>query len=664
MSYCLNPNCPQPQNSDQATVCQTCGFSLRLANRYRPLTFIAQGGFGRTLLARDEQQQQLCIIKQFYLSGLNARPQSSPPLPLSPSPKSPTHPPIHSSTAAQLFRQEAQRLKDLGQHPQIPSFIDYIEQEDGQYLIQAFINGQTLTQWLADKGVWSEAQVRSLLKDLLPVLEFMHQAQVIHRDIKPDNIIYPSSVSKPVLVDFGAAKLATATALQQTGTVIGSACYAAPEQAMGKAIFASDIYGLGVTCLYLLTGEHPFELYSVAEDRWVWTPYVQPPVSSRLTYVLNKMTRRSVQQRYQSVAEVLADLNAPLKARSHSKIHWPSPSKLLRRNSATESAPPLTEQKSELPTPRTPGQTWICQQTLTHKTQGIATLSVSPDGYTLVVGHTNGTIRIWDLKAGLLAHTFSRPVLGIGSGHRDRITTLCFDQTGNLLASSDAEGKIKLWDMRHWQQIASYANDAWGTTAIALSGDGNWLVSGNSVGEIRLCKLSSGEQASKTQPFRTLTLGCDRITKLVLNPTGTQLIVASRNGTTTSWDLVNQQQRYQLTAHAGAITDLAIDPNWRMLVTSSSDGTAKLWDMVTGSLRHTLAKHCGGITAIAISPDAETVATGGQDNQILLWDRSSGDPVARLAHTWAIHSLSFAPNSTTLVSGSQDETIKIWLKQG
>lgn len=680
MSYCLNPNCPQPQNSDPATVCQTCGFNLRLANRYRPVKFIAQGGFGRTLLAMDEQQQQLCIIKQFYLSGLNARSQSSPPLPLSPSPsqssasspKSPNPSLPHSltpslkTTAAQQFRQEAQRLKDLGQHPQIPSFIDYIEQDDGQYLIQTFIDGQTLTQWVTEKGVWSEAQVRSLLNDLLPVLEFMHQAQVIHRDIKPDNIIYPSVASKPVLVDFGAAKLATVTALQQTGTVIGSAGYAAPEQAMGKAIFASDIYGLGVTCLYLLTGEHPFELYSVAEDRWVWTPYVQPPVSSRLTYVLNKMTRRPVQQRYQSVAEVLADLNAPMKARSHSKIRWPSPSKLLRhRDSATEPGATQTNQILEpAATPRVPAQTWICRQTLTHKAQGIATLSASPDGCTLVVGHTNGTIRIWDLKAGLLAHTFARPLLGMGNGHRDRITDLCFDQTGNCLVSSDAEGRIKLWDMRHWQQIASYAGDAWGTTAIALSGNGNWLVSGNLRGEIRFFNLSSVEQSARAQPFRTLTLGCDRITKLALNPTGTHLIAASRDGTTTIWDLKNQQQLYQLTANAGAITALAVDPNWRILVTSSSDCTVKLWDIATGGLCHTLAKHRGGITAVAISPDAQTVATGGQDNQILLWDRSSGALVARLAHTWAINSLSFAPNSTTLVSSSQDETIKIWLKQG
>ncbi|MGP1382083.1 MAG: protein kinase domain-containing protein [Thainema sp.] len=693
MSYCLNSNCPQPQNPDQATVCQTCGFSLRLANRYRPLKFIAQGGFGRTLLAKDEQQQQLCIIKQFFLSESNARfsarqqnrIQSSPPQPSASSPKSSSPSLPHSltpslqTTAAQQFRQEAQRLQDLGQHPQIPSFIDYIDREDGQYLIQAFIDGSTLTQLVAKNGVWSELQVRSLLNDLLPVLDFMHQAQVIHRDIKPDNIIYPSATSKPVLVDFGAAKLATVTALQQTGTVIGSAGYAAPEQTMGKAIFASDIYGLGVTCLYLLTGEHPFELYSVAEDRWVWTPYVQPPVSSRLTYVLNKMTRRSVQQRYQSVAEVLADLNAPMKLRSQSQIRWPSPSKLLRnRNSVPDSATEFAESITTLAnnpasepttTPQAPPQNWICWQTLTQNTQGITTLAVSPDGYTLVVGHTNGTLRIWDLKAGLLAHTFSRPILGLGSGHRDRITGLSFDQTGNLLASSSTDGSIKLWDMRHWQQMASYAGDNWGTTAIALSGDSTRLVSGNSTGEVRVFNLTAfnltaaKRTSAKSQPDAILSVQRDRIVALALNPTGTRLIAASRNGTVTIWDLEQQCPLHQPTAHADAITDIAVDPNWRILVTGSCDRTVKLWDLSTGHLRHTLVKHRDGITAVAISADARTVATGSQDNQILLWDSASGSVVTQLNHTWAICSLSFAPNSTTLVSASQDETIKIWRKQ-
>ena len=190
MSYCLNPACAQPQNSDTAIACQTCGSDLLLCDRYRPLRPIAQGGFGRTFLGRDQGQPDtpLCVIKQFLPDSPN---QSS------------------RAEGERLFRQEAERLQQLGQHPQIPALLDFVERQDGQYLIQAWIAGQTLEQQLEASGAWTEAQVRSLLNQLLPVLQFIHQAQVIHRDIKPSNIIYPASGKLPVLVDFGASKVAT-----------------------------------------------------------------------------------------------------------------------------------------------------------------------------------------------------------------------------------------------------------------------------------------------------------------------------------------------------------------------------------------------------------------------------------------------------------------------
>ena len=125
-----------------------------------------------------------------------------------------------------------------------------------------------------------------LLADLLPVLQFIHERNVIHRDIKPENIIRRRSpsisgslssatvVGSHVLVDFGAAKFVTAAALMETGTRIGSAVYVAPEQVRGKAIFASDIYSLGVTCIHLLTSVSPFELMDM-DGSWIWRDFLE-----------------------------------------------------------------------------------------------------------------------------------------------------------------------------------------------------------------------------------------------------------------------------------------------------------------------------------------------------------------------------------------------------
>ncbi|MRW06251.1 protein kinase domain-containing protein, partial [Staphylococcus aureus] len=155
-------------------------------------------------------------------------------------------------------------------------------------------------------------QIRQLLNDLLAVLQFCHQRQVIHRDIKPENIIRrsplaPLSKGGPggdlVLVDFGAAKIAGNTALNQTGTSIGSPEYVAPEQIRGKAIFASDIYSLGATCVCLLTARSPFDSYDINNDTWIWRQYLKTPVNQQLGKVLDKMLESIPVRRYQTVEE-------------------------------------------------------------------------------------------------------------------------------------------------------------------------------------------------------------------------------------------------------------------------------------------------------------------------------------------------------------------------
>ncbi|OUL22514.1 serine/threonine-protein kinase [Nostoc sp. 106C] len=289
MSYCLNPRCPKPENSDVVKFCLTCGSKLLLKERYRAIQPIGQGGFGRTFLAVDEDKpsKPRCVIKQFYpqAQGTNT-----------------------VQKAVELFTQEAVQLDELGKHPQIPELLAYFTQDDRQYLVQEFIDGKNLAQELVEQGAFNEVQIRQLLNDLLTVLKFCHARQVIHRDIKPENIILRASDAKLVLVDFGASKSATNTALNRTGTSIGSPEYVAPEQIRGRAIFASDIYSLGATCIRLLTERSPFDSYDINNDAWIWQQYLKTPVSNELSRILNKMLESIPIRRYQTADEVLNDL--------------------------------------------------------------------------------------------------------------------------------------------------------------------------------------------------------------------------------------------------------------------------------------------------------------------------------------------------------------------
>jgi serine/threonine protein kinase len=155
--------------------------------------------------------------------------------------------------------------------------------------------------------VFDEAKVRKLLQDVLPVLQFIHSQQIIHRDIKPENIMRKSQGGDLIVIDFGIAKSIAMNAWMKTGTVTGSPEYMPPEQMRGKVLPASDLYSLGVTCIYLLTGISPFQLFDDTSDRWVWRDFLPPDhgVTNQLASILDKMIQNAISQRYQSAEEVL-----------------------------------------------------------------------------------------------------------------------------------------------------------------------------------------------------------------------------------------------------------------------------------------------------------------------------------------------------------------------
>ncbi len=293
MSNCLCLACDR-SNSITTKFCTQCGAKLQIQERYRALKVIGQGGFGKTFLAQDESKpsQPRCVIKQFAFETINPNASQG-----------------TLDVAIRLFEQEAKRLDDLGKHPQIPELLSFTIHEGKQYLIQEFIDGETLEQELTRVGAFSEQQVRDVLVEVLQILEFVHGKLVIHRDISPDNIIRRRSDQKLVLVDFGAAKHATATLLAKTGTGIGKASYGAPEQMLGKSVFQSDLFGLGVTCLHLLTNVEPFTLYDVLENEYQWRQFLNGKVvSDEFGKLLDRLTSYRVKERPNSVADALQDL--------------------------------------------------------------------------------------------------------------------------------------------------------------------------------------------------------------------------------------------------------------------------------------------------------------------------------------------------------------------
>lgn len=292
MTLCINPDCQHPNNPDTVKVCLSCGSKLLLLERYRPTTIIGKGGFGKTFLATDEHKpsKPRCAVKQLSFTGTGQL----------------------VNKAVELFEQEAVVLESLGNHPQIPTLLAYFTHEQRLYIVQEFIEGVTLEQELL-QGAYNEVKIRCLLHDILPVLKFVHEHNILHRDIKPPNIIIRVSDGKPVLIDFGVAKVLQSSSFIQQATALGTLHYAAPEQFRGSVFQNSDLYSLGVTCISLITGVFSVEkLYDGTSSSWCWRNFVPATsniISDELGQILDKLLQFQPIHRYSSAQEVLQALS-------------------------------------------------------------------------------------------------------------------------------------------------------------------------------------------------------------------------------------------------------------------------------------------------------------------------------------------------------------------
>ncbi len=260
-----------------------------LNDRYRIIKQIGRGGFGRTYLAEDTQRyRELCVLKEFAPQVESDR---------------------ELRKAEELFEREAGILYKL-KHDRIPDFEALlktrIDGRDALFLVQEYIEGQSYWQLFKRQGKLSETEVAEMIWELLPVLEYIHSQDLIHRDISPDNLIRRDLDEKPVLIDFGCVKIAANAVSKSTGqslTLIGKKGYSPHEQlSQGEAFPCSDLYSLAATAVVLLTGKLPDELYDSSQGKWNWQKYAQ--VSPAFSKILTKMLAYLPRDRYQSAEKV------------------------------------------------------------------------------------------------------------------------------------------------------------------------------------------------------------------------------------------------------------------------------------------------------------------------------------------------------------------------
>ncbi|MCM2387816.1 WD40 repeat domain-containing serine/threonine protein kinase [Streptomyces albipurpureus] len=626
---------------------------LLVGGRYRLDEPVGQGGMGRVWRGHDEVLDRVVAVKEVLLP-----------------PGLPTE--LRDQLVART-RREARSAARL-HHPGIVTVYDWAEHDGAPWIVMEFVRGDSLARLIARDGPLGWQKAASMGADLADALAHAHAAGVVHRDLKPDNVMLVGD--RTVITDFGIARILDATSqLTSTHTVIGTPQYMPPEQLEGKRVEApADLWALGIT-LYTAVEGHP--------------PFNGPTLTSIITAVLTQPLPPAPK------AGPLGELLIALTAKAyHDRPDAPTTGQRLRAardtasilHSAPTQAAPLRTRSDPPPTPTAPdtinpttqrgpsrrsivigGVTALAatsgalialrlddgrssrfgdlrSTSLGHDSM-VLSVAFSPDGKTLA-STSDTTVRLWDVA--------SRTNTATLKGHTGFVYSLAFSPDGKTLASGIGDGGIWLWDVPSRTVSATLNGHTHNVTSVAFSPDGTTLASGSEDMTIRL--WDTADRAS------TSTLkGPGLVHSVAFSPDGTTLASGSEDMTVQLWDVASRTNTATLKGHTGFVYSVAFSPNNKILASGGGDSTVRLWDVAQRTSTATLEDHTESVTSVAFRPDGKTLASGSADTTVRLWDVAKQSSVATLKdHTDDVTSIAFSANGKYLASGSIDLTARLW----
>ncbi len=666
-----------------------------LYSRYKILQQLGSGGFGDTYLAADLglPGQPFCVVKHLKPKYLN---------------------PDFLPIAKSLFNREAQILYQLGKYnDQIPKLFAHFEENGEFYLVREFIDGHDLTKEILPGKPLSENVVFNLLKDILEILAVVHQHNVIHRDIKPQNIMRRKD-GKIVLIDFGTVKeIGTISAnLGKTNITIavGTPGYMPSEQANGKPKLCSDIFAVGIIGIQALTGRKiPHEIKTdPTTGEIIWRNHAR--VSNSLAEIIDKMVRDHFSQRYQSAGEALQELISSVSSPKLPSVPALVPSlsqpsllprvSLVKHNSKLKHILRVGSSISKLASRRIgdqqihPRETDVYSHSIqlakevnsvaissldsptfnsrngdtTTKIWNLSTgelihsltshyfpvisVAISPNSQALVSSHYDGAIKIWNLSTGELIHTLR--------GHSKPIWSVAISPNNQTLVSASGDQTIKIWKLSTGQLLhtLTWQTDYNYIYSVAISLDSQTLFSSYDDGTIKIWKLSTG------QLIRTLTWNTihDHVNSVTISPDAQNLVSSHNDGKIKIWKLNTGQLLSTLTGNTvhNYVNSVTISPDAQTLVSSHNDGITKIWKLSTGQLLHTFNWHLNTVRFVAISPDGQSLLSSSAD-YIEIWNLTTGQIEYTLCGDFGtIKSFAISPNSQILVVHNDMDNIQIW----
>lgn len=575
----------------------------------------------------------------------------------------------NDDTAKQRFCREARAAASIT-HENVVAVHQVERAADGNlpYLVMQLIGGETLEQRLSREKKLSVREIVRIGMQSARGLAAAHAQGLVHRDIKPGNILLEPPQDRVKLTDFGLARVMEDVKLTRTGFVSGTPLYMAPEQARGEATDPrSDLFGLGAIMYEMCTGQTPFKgdsalmvLRQITEVKHRPAREVEPSVPQWLSELVDELLAKKPEDRYQSatdLAEVLEYQWAHMKTSSE---ELPAVCVEEVRRRSVRHRLFLAVMGSALlvmglfagmffsagaPAAKQPVSSAPPFAVLSANAGSVWSVGFQPGSSTLAMAVEDGSVRLWDLSTKSVQTTFD--------AHRGVVWASQYARDGKYLATAGDDGLLKVWlpNAAEPKQVFEHPNAVRG---LALSRDGERLYSGDRKGGLHVWTL--GQTAAVLEAQQP-----GAIYAVALSPAGDTLATAGSDKVVRIWDATKLTQRIPLTGHAGPVYGLSFDESGKRLASAGWDKTVRIWDAGNGQLLKSWEGHPGDVWAIAFSPDGKKLATAGQEGAVKLWDSESGELKATyLGHTSTVHVLSFNLDGSLLASGGRDGAARVW----
>jgi WD40 repeat protein len=299
------------------------------------------------------------------------------------------------------------------------------------------------------------------------------------------------------------------------------------------------------------------------------------------------------------------------------------------------------------------------QQFILSHAQPVQTAVISPDGRFVVTAYGAfdgpGKIRVWNA----LTH---RQVLE-WTGHRGPIVSLALSEDGQRLLSASRDGTARVWDMLRGQSLTRPMDHRWPLSQAVFSPDGRWVATASGVGgkhgEARIWDAKTGIPITRVLPHD------DEVMSAMFSPDNRQLVTASGSlsglGEARVWEIDTEQLAIPPLKHAAPVSFACFSPDGQKVATASMDHSARIWNPFNGSAITPPLKHGGQVVRVAFSPDSKRIVTLSKDKTARIWNASTGDPISLpLSHQDEVINAAFSSDGNLLVTASSDHTARVW----